>query len=367
MSAGLAPRQREQNVTLLRAVVEADSDEAFDAACNALVQDFHPSILAEIDLFEHSAWEGEETHENRARAGLSDHLDARFEAVPDDLWPNLDVRLSSAIAGTDAGYASVRLAVDLDNKLYRALADRRSRTAAKTFVRGWMRAHGPQPFTFSGLADTPQTSNAADVAEELRLSGWASSARELAALLGAEESPAVFAGSGPCGRCSMTFASAALPFIDARTLSEGESGVVRIPDWLNTATCPFCGLTDRLASPTIFYFPSRRQRIYLLPAAPGEDEDAVMDRLGGLVSQVQDEVMAQWSDQDRQDFLECGELLTYSPEEFLGAIQLRETVAEDHVSLGVTFADGERSLVDPTKGVMIDLLEGEDADAWNGQ
>jgi hypothetical protein len=64
------PRQRQTNRALIDAILDARDDTAFSAACNTFVGDFHPSLLAELDLLE-LRWTGREAE---FVVGLAEHL-----------------------------------------------------------------------------------------------------------------------------------------------------------------------------------------------------------------------------------------------------------------------------------------------------
>ena len=61
------PRERALNVALIRAVVYAQDEAAFDAALSGFSEQFHPSVIAELDWMEQVVDEKQLIHAQRRR------------------------------------------------------------------------------------------------------------------------------------------------------------------------------------------------------------------------------------------------------------------------------------------------------------
>ena len=101
-----APRARAENVALIRAVVQAPSEEAFDEARVRFAERLHPSLFSELDWFEASV-------PPASRPGARRHVDGLFFenlapilAQRSAAWPN-DAELDADVAANVEFYRFV--------------------------------------------------------------------------------------------------------------------------------------------------------------------------------------------------------------------------------------------------------------------
>lgn len=252
---------------------------------------------------------------------------------------------------------------------------------AKAFVRRMGHADGagwPTPPTgkMASSADLEKTSRfLAEVssdAEDYRLGRLSSTARIFASYLNETD---VFVlndfdgerrvGYGPCGRCSMVFASAPLISLDDTYLfpSERDNETIHLPEF-NFALCPFCGHRARVNAPVMFYSDARHQVIYCLPAHMGLGQEEAPEAYRRVIQEIRENYGRRVSGDAASRFDKAPELVTYNIPDFLYAIQMGDLAREAHVALLTRFPDGSGSIVDKTKKVVIDLAPEELAEYW---
>jgi hypothetical protein len=157
----------------------------------------------------------------------------------------------------------------------------------------------------------------------------------------------------PCGRCSMWFAYEHIVAIDTRCSFVNWRGtnLTYLSAGLNHADCFFCGHSAPVESASLFYSPQRRQVVYCLPIKiPRIEKEEALELFRDAIQYMRDGYIKKISSEEARRFDGAAELLTYSLPDFLYAIQMGETVPEDHVYNFVSMPDGTGLLVDMSKG-----------------
>lgn len=174
------------------------------------------------------------------------------------------------------------------------------------------------------------------------------------------------AGYGGCGRCSMMYASSAILSLDPTCpqLFDVKTDRIFLPLDFNVGTCPFCGEESRAEVAGMFYSATRRQVIYNLPTLGQLTHEQALAQHRPVIAHLRDGYLARASAEEAEAFQHASEEFTYSAADFLLAIQMGTTVKEEHVYNVVRLFDGRGMLVDPTKGVMIELTRSEMSRQW---
>lgn len=168
------------------------------------------------------------------------------------------------------------------------------------------------------------------------------------------------ASLGPCGNCSMRFATMALSVIDRSICSDPEGDTIRLP-LFNMAECPFCGHVARLSAPVMFYWPPRAQIVYCVPRMPGQDEESALREARPLFEHLRARYRARLSPEAATELDGATELVTHSVPQFLYTIQVGTTDMEWHSFLWVRLINGTWMAHDPTKNAMIHVTAAERA------
>lgn len=173
-------------------------------------------------------------------------------------------------------------------------------------------------------------------------------------------------GYGPCGNCSMMYASSAIVSYDPTCprLFEGEDDRIFLPIDFNVSVCPFCGEEARAESPSMYYSPKRNQVIYNYPRLGQFSEKEARDVHRPVISTLRERYIDRISAEEAAKFETASEEFTYSAAEFLVAIQMGTTVKEEHVYNIVRFIDGSGVILDQTKGAIISLTRTEMRNQW---
>src|SRR5262249_19276927 len=128
-----------------------------------------------------------------------------------------------------------------------------------------------------------------------------------------------------------------------------------IPADFNVAQCPFCGHETGIESPAMCYIPHRQQVVYCLPTGGVLSRAKAVDQLGPAIRAIRERYLKGLDVSQQREFEASSELITDSREQFLYALQMGETVYEDHVYNLITQEDGSGMIVDTTKGFFREL------------
>lgn len=168
------------------------------------------------------------------------------------------------------------------------------------------------------------------------------------------------AGYGGCGTCSMMYASSAVVSLDPTCPGVfDDGGVIALSLDLNVSRCPFCFEVNRVESPAMFYSPRRNQVIYNAPTLGQFSPAEALDVHRPTLSAIRDRYMHRVAPTDALAFDRANEEFTHEMAEFLLAVQMGTTAREDHISLVIALHDGSGLIVDPTKGVRVQLTPQE--------
>lgn len=402
--------------------MSAGDDAAFEQALSALVADFHPGIVSELDHAERVVAEesreavaynadgifdvtlrcnlalrvadfdlpdsdlAQLAREHRdfferhlgadgpARLGLGAALAARLDAA---LAAGDGVRASGrdVPAGAPPGRATAHEA-RLVNALLRELDDPLTHDRAKAFLRDWIASQGDPWPLMPVQARTPADDlgvlgrwldELAAAARRAGLERWRRTLASLRCAVVAQQSEGGAApydgeymtGMGHCSRCSMHFMSESAVALGTACESVRWGDGIRIARDFNAAVCPFCGFAERIAAPALFHDGGRGHIVYCVPRAGDEPQSAALSRWGEIIGDARERYAARLAPGERAAFESCTEIVAKDAGEFVFAIWRGDTVPEDHAYNIVTLAGGERMLVDSTKNVMWELLPGE--------
>lgn len=174
-------------------------------------------------------------------------------------------------------------------------------------------------------------------------------------------------GSGPCGNCSMYFASSAIVSYDPNCpdLFEGEEEQIHFPLDFNVSICPFCGESVRAETPSLFYSPARNLVIYNLPLLGQYSKEEARSIYRDAISYLREQYIQHSSPEEAVKFNQANEEMTYHMMDFLLAIQMGTTAREEHVCNLVRLADGSGLVLDNTKGAIISLTPIEMESQWS--
>ncbi len=157
---------------------------------------------------------------------------------------------------------------------------------------------------------------------------------------------------GPCGRCSMWFASEVMSCIDTRCdfFDWSGTGLIYLPAGINVSVCPFCGLAEQVEQPAMFYAPQRNQVVYCLPTRGFMTQDEAVEAYRPVIGSLRADYTASLNNAELTKFESAIELTTWDLPEFLYAIQMGETIEEGHVFTIMPLPDGGGLLFDGSKG-----------------
>lgn len=308
------------------------------------------------------------------RSALLTELDAYVEAVRRPYWTAAEtaIRIDAEKALT-RGFSALTdirrldnlVEVILSNARYRYLDLPWTRRRAKAAVRIELTELGDWSLAQAGLgtrADPRKIARRlrvrAEVAHRVRLTSWASllewAAEEVDRLdpasLDRYEGDWGVAMS-PCGQCSMWFTLQVVSSMDTTCsfMNWSDRGLVFIPAGIGTAECPFCGLVAPVDSPAMFYAEQRNQVVYLIPTKGMLSETDAAEFWRPTIEGIRERYTSQLDAISRQRFEEAGELITANVKDFLYAIQMGETIPEDHVYVLIRLPDGSGLIFDGEK------------------
>jgi hypothetical protein len=400
-----AKRSRRMNQELLAAVMRADNRKTYIVALDECFNNYHPSLLSELDYHIYFL----APHEDRGKdiaARLSKLSDRLFElTLPrrlsgdafESVWSSatefaeldsgqvesavrsLTMRDSHGMSGPtlyefDGGASFEQTKAiaraNINNILFWALDRPSSRSNAKAFLTEWLaRTSTPWPRPRDDFTDwLKQIMNIA-------LSSQFSILLDYCALvnntLATEDNRTeLFVGGyaseqSICASCSMRFGSWCPTLIDDRSealtagIPEGEPWYLFWPPRLNWATCPYCAHATYINPPTLFYSFNRNQFVYLVP---GYSDDDPIDSLPKVLLQfVQSlhEKYIQLRPEAAAVSIKATELVVGAWDSFVRAIWMGETIFENHAWNSVQNPSGGVTILDGTKGFIWELSSEE--------
>lgn len=370
-------RPRSTNIALIKAVVFAQSGQAFDEARVRFAENLHPSLFSELDWFEESGTPERARHVDRL---FQENLQAilRQRTVEADvgmepllrMTDDVDTHLESTLALlTDRNRIPIVATVAIQNAVLAHLDDPTSRMRAKEWLRRREQSRLPNlpqldlndPAARDRFLDIIQTLGQDAAAE--RLPWLAASVGTLLRFLAKVDLAKLdgfdgdyICGVGVCERCSMRFASEAILSLDPTCpwLCKLEGDNIFVPEF-NVVDCLFCGHRARTNSPALFYAPSRKQIIYCLPTLGQRTERDALDFYRPIIEEARRRCLQRLGPEGAAPFEQAAEVLTYDFGEFLAAIQLGHAVKEWHSWNIIRFADGSGLIADKTKNICIAL------------
>lgn len=419
-------RTRVQNVNLIRSIVTARSESAFNAGREAFAAALHPSLFSELDFMEETIPSKMLATARRHVDGLFDEnfpallrlraaeLDVSDDALRADVHENQEVylaimndetlaaavgeervgRVRGALAAPasavvtpspdaealhdalkqlrDGRYVPLVVQVAIQNAVLAHLDHLPSRARAKAWIRNAWGGHLPRIETQASLtglqgALAAQLEVLADQAVEQRFARVTAVVQAAQQFLATHDITSMHgfdgewsAGIGPCGNCSMRFASMARSIIDPSICCDGEGDFISLP-LFNFAECPFCGHVARLSIPAMFYWPQRAQIVYCVPPMLGQDNETALREARPLFEHLRKCYRDSLSREAAAEFDSAGELVTYSVPQFLFAIQMGTTEPEWHSFLWIRLCDGTWLAEDLTKRASIHVTAAERA------
>lgn len=309
----------------------------------------------------------------RLRALLDSELGERYDPAP--MLAGIRETMARSLAALTDGNRVVGLVTrQLTNALYLLLDLPTTRLPACEFAKRTRFAHGSREFGddlpdsqardrfATYLAEHAAQAEEFDLSALAELFDWARNAvGELdIATMDKYEGDRQFT-MGPCGRCSMWFASETMNSMDTRSdfLDWSNTGLIYLPVGINVSVCPFCRLAAPVESPSMFYVPQRDQVVYLLPTLGFLDQDQAVEVYRPVIESLRARYTATLDDAERGRFDSAVELLTWSLPEYLYTIQMGESVDEAHVFTVVELPGGCALLFDGSKGFARVMTPGE--------
>lgn len=208
----------------------------------------------------------------------------------------------------------------------------------------------------------------ARIAERARHNEWAALLSTAAAALARIDPAALDKNEGewsigwvPCGRCSMWFAVESVTSMDTSCnyINWSDRGFVFVPAGIGTAECVFCGYAAPVEMPTMFYAEHRGQVVYLAPAKGIVDVDNATEFWRSAIEGLRARYVAKLDEAARARFETAAELVTHDVKDFLYAIQMGETIPENHIFNLIQLQDGSALIVDGEKRFARVITPGE--------
>jgi hypothetical protein len=344
----------------------------------ALTED---DITSFRDLF--TVWQQDWFGPNRV--ALLGQLDRFIETIRRPYWKSTEAAITAdtecAISTALDRLTDIRrlphiMEVILCNARFRYLDLPWTRRRAKAALRLQISELGD--LSIMGAADSgsrcdPQTiqhqlMKQAAIADRVGCDGWAALLKGSAAALDLVKPAGLDRDEGewslamtPCARCSMWFAFDTLSSIDTRCsfVNWSNRGLVFIPAGIGTAQCPFCGLAAPVDAPMMFYAEHRSQVVYLAPTKGLMPENEGVDFWRRVIEGIRDRYRRRLDAGTRARFETASELVTHNIRDFLYAVQMGETISEDHVFNLIELADGTGLVWDGEKRFARVITPGE--------
>lgn len=168
-------------------------------------------------------------------------------------------------------------------------------------------------------------------------------------------------GRAYCGQCAMWFAVRTVAVMDDRGsfAQDAYRNIIYIPPDAMVCSCPFCGFASPTSVPTIFFSERRDQVIYLVPTRDGISKSEAISFWEPLIQETQSRYLNRRGDALSEKFWAAAELVTHNLPEFFYAIQMGDTVAEDHVFNTIGLECGSMLVYDGQKRFARVLTPGE--------
>ena len=398
-----AKRSRRMNQELLAAVMRADSRKTYIIALDECFNNYHPSLLSELDYHIYFL----APHEDRGKyiadrlSKLSDRL---FElTLPQRLsgdtfksvWSSatefaeLDSRQVESVVRSLNTHDSYGISVprlyefdigasfeqtkaiaraNIDNVLFWALDRPLDRSNAKAFLAEWLARTGT-PWPRPGDDFMDWLKQILDVALSSQFTILLEPCAQMKNTL-EDSGTELFVGGyaseqSICANCSMRFGSWCPTLIDDRSkalksrIPEDQLWYLSWPPRLNWATCPYCAYATYINPPTLFYSFDRNQFVYLVP---GYSDDSPIDSLPKVLLQfVQTlhEKYIQLRPEAAAASINATELVAGGWDSFVRAIWMGETIFENHAWNSVQNPSGGVTILDGTKGFIWELSSEE--------
>jgi hypothetical protein len=155
----------------------------------------------------------------------------------------------------------------------------------------------------------------------------------------------------PCGRCGMWFVGSTMSSLDTTCgfVNWSNRRWVFIPAGACTAECWFCGFTAPVNAPAMFFAAHRDQVVYHVPTQDLMSDDDALEYWRSAIEGIRARYLGQVTHDLQEQFESAAELVTHNVNDFLYAIHMGETIAEDHVVNVVPLPSGEGLLCDGEK------------------
>lgn len=317
-------------------------------------------LLAELDRYVESV---RQPHWEAAEAAISAGAE---EALSKALARRTDIRRVPQVIETI-----------LSNARYRYLDLPWTRRRAKSAFRSEVRETGKWGLELR-LASEGDRRDLGDLARQLQTragiakrcgdDGWASLLEWTETELGRLDPAALDQNEGewtiamtPCARCAMWFAFETVVSMDTRCsyMNWNERGVVFIPAGVGTAECPFCGCVAPVDVPIMFYAEQRPQIVYLVPTKGMLSEDDATEMWRPTIEGIRERYFQSLDAPAHDRFGNAAELVTYNIKDFLYAIQMGDTIQENHVYNLIRLSDGSALVLDGEKRFARIITPGE--------
>ena len=154
-----------------------------------------------------------------------------------------------------------------------------------------------------------------------------------------------------CGNCAMWFATRTIAAMDDRMSFAERSGkefIYLSPD-LMVSRCPFCGFAAPDNVATFFFAEHRAQIIYLVPTNDAVSQATALTFWTPMIESLQKRYLHRRDAAAAEKFWAASELVTHDIVQFFYAIQMGETIAEDHVFNFIDLTDGSALIFDGEK------------------
>lgn len=164
-----------------------------------------------------------------------------------------------------------------------------------------------------------------------------------------------------CGSCAMWFAGRTVTAMDDRaSFAQGTpKPIIYLPHDTMVCCCPFCGFAAPNSVPAFYFAEQRGQVIYLAPSRDGVSKSEALVHWTPAIQDLQKRYLKGRNGISQVRFSAAAELVTHDLAEFFYAIQMGDTIAEDHVFNFADVEDGYALIFDGEKGFGRVLTPGE--------
>lgn len=164
-----------------------------------------------------------------------------------------------------------------------------------------------------------------------------------------------------CAQCAMRFASRNVATMDDHvSFAQGSlRHFIYMAQDLMICQCTFCGFAAPNSVPTLFFAEQRDQVIYLAPTHGAMAGDEASSYLRPMIEGLQKRYLDRRGEAVHERLQAAAELVTHDLATFFYAIQMGDTIAEDHVFNLIDLADGSALVFDGEKRFARVLTPGE--------